>query len=182
VLLIVLAALWAAVLVPATLNSRTAAHDDRTINGFSTAMRTLSRRSATTSASDARRVLVPTLSVTDDRRKAQRERLRRRRLVLSRMCWTAVGTATLAVVLGGPWVPIHLVVDVGLVGVLVWLRRAAVADEAIARAERRAAAAERAQLEHEAYLAAREERIRQRGEIARLASAPRDTRRRAVGD
>lgn len=180
-LLIVLAALWAAVLIPATLNSRTAAHDDRTINGFSTAMRTLSRRSATATA-DSRRVLVPTLSVTDERRKARRERLRRRRLALTRVLWTAVGTATLAVLLGGPWLAIHLAVDALLVAVLVWLRRAALVEERAARAERRAAAAEREQLEREAYLAAREQRIRQRGEIAWLASAPRHTRQRAVGD
>jgi Flp pilus assembly protein TadB len=179
--LIVLAALWAAVLVPATLNSRTAAHDDRTINGFSTAMRTLSRRSATATA-DSRRVLVPTLSVTDDRRKARRERLRRRRVMLGRLLWTAVGTATLAVLLGGPWVPIHLLVDVALVGALVWLRRAAIEEDRVARLERRAAAAERERLEHDSYLAAREERMRQRGEMARLAAAPRENRRRAVGD
>ena len=180
-LLIVLAALWAAVLVPATLNSRTAAHDDRTINGFSTAMRTLSRRSAT-STSDARRVLVPTLSVTDERRKARRARLRRRRAVLMRLLWTSAISAGLAVLLGGPWLAIHLAVDVVLAGVVVWLRREAVRDERAQRAERRAAAEERERAEHEAYVAAREERIRQRGEIARLAATRPEPHRRAVGD
>ena len=68
-LLLFLAAAWVAVLIPATRSSRDAAYDGRSMQGFSTAMRVLSRR---TSSSEGRYVVMPAVD-------APGERLRRRR-------------------------------------------------------------------------------------------------------
>jgi hypothetical protein len=181
VLLVVLAALWAAVLVPATLGSRTAHHDDRTMSGFSTAMRTLSRRSAGTQ-SDSRRIVVPTAAVTDARRKVLAARRRRRRLLLSRLLWAGGITLGLAVVLGGPWLAVHAAVDLVLVGVIVFLRREALRTEAEQRAERRRLLAEREAAQHAAYLAAQARRRAEQQSVRELVRPVELPQRRAVND
>ena len=140
VLLIVLAGLWAAVLIPATLRSREHAHDGRTMDGFHTAMRTLSRRTTTTT--DSRRILLPPPSLTAVAPSAPS--VSRRRTVLLRVVWAVAGTLLAAVAFGGPllWVA-HVIADLGLVGVVGWLRRITLAEAQEARRIRRAMHLER---------------------------------------
>lgn len=137
-------------------------------------MRTLSRRPASTS--DARRILVPTASVTDERRRAKVTGRRRRRVLFARLLWLAGLTLVPAVLLGGAWIALHLLVDAGVVAAVVWLRRCAVREAAEARAERLARIAARDEAEREAYLRSR---ARERA-LAAARSAP--PVRRAVGD
>ena len=151
-----LAGLWAAVLIPATMRSRDHAHDGRTIEGFHTAMRTLSRRTPT----DSRRIVVPAPQVTSDAPDVPS--LARRRTVLIRALAASMGTFVLAVAAGGvTWLLLHVAADVALVGVVAWLRRAALAEAAYARQMRRARAADRSYREAaelEAYRASRAQR------------------------
>lgn len=164
-----LAGLWAAVLIPATMRSRDHAHDGRTIEGFHTAMRTLSRRTPT----DSRRIVVPAPRVTAAAPDVPS--LERRRTVLARVLAAVIVTFFLAVATGGVSWLLHVAADIALVGVVAWLRRAALAEAAYARQQRRARAADRTHREAaelEAYRASRAQR-RAYDEIAH---------RRAVND
>lgn len=151
-----LAGLWAAVLIPATMRSRDHAHDGRSIEGFHTAMRTLSRRTGP----DTRRIVVPAPHVTAEVPGVPS--LARRKTVFSRALATAIATFVLAVVTGGvSWV-LHLAADVALGGVVVWLRRAATAEAEHARRARRERQAERDHREAAelaAYRASRAQRL-----------------------
>ena len=134
-----LAGLWAAVLIPATLRSRDHAHDGRTMDGFHTAMRTLSRR---TTPTDSRRILVPPPSLTSDA--SSFPSVARRRSVFMRTAWATVGTLLLAVAFGGwPLWLLQVAADAALLGVVAWLRRISVAEAQEARRARRAMHAER---------------------------------------
>ena len=137
-LLIVLAGLWAAVLIPATLKSRDHAHDGRTMDGFHTAMRTLSRR---TTPTDARRILVPPPSFTAPVPSAPS--VARRRAVFLRAVWAVAGTLLLAVAFGGILWLGQLAADAALGGVVTWLRRISVVEAQEARRARREMHAER---------------------------------------
>ncbi|HVF19774.1 MAG TPA: hypothetical protein VNA14_05995 [Mycobacteriales bacterium] len=139
VLLIVLAGLWAAVLIPATLRSRDHAHDGRTMDGFHTAMRTLSRR---TTPTDSRRILIPPASLTSAA--VTFPGVARRRSVFLRAAWAAAGALLLAIAFGGwfLWL-LQIGTDLALVGVVGWLRRISVAEAQEARRVRRAMHAER---------------------------------------
>lgn len=143
-LLIVLAGLWAAVLIPATMRSRDHAHDGRTMDGFHTAMRTLSRRSA--SSTDSRRILLPSPQVTGAGPSGPS--LARRRTVFLRLLGAAVATLSAAALLGGPlWWSLHVAADAGVVAVLVWLRRTTIAEAEQARRSRQAMRAGRTRRE-----------------------------------
>ena len=138
-----LAGLWAAVLIPATLRSRDHAHDGRTMDGFHTAMRTLSRR---TTPTDSRRILVPPPSLTSAA--ASFPSVARRRSVFMRTAWAAAGTLLLAIAFGGwaLWL-LQVAADFAVVGVVGWLRRISVAEAQEARRVRRAMYAERVRRE-----------------------------------
>jgi hypothetical protein len=152
-----LVVLWAAVLIPATRSSRASGNERRSVDSFSTAMRTLSRRP--TASSPAQRViLVPTAHVTDDRRKAERARVRRRRRLVMGLVQLAGVSLIGAVVIGGAWVWGQLAADFLLGGVLVALRRSAIREAAHARSERRAAQRRREEELRAAYLARTRER------------------------
>ncbi|HVE64685.1 MAG TPA: hypothetical protein VNB94_12910 [Mycobacteriales bacterium] len=171
VLLIVLAGLWAAVLIPATMRSRDHAHDGRTMDGFSTAMRTLSRRPAATA--DSRRILVPTTSVTGPQ--SPGPSLARRRTVFLRLLGLTVVSFVLAMLFGGPlWWLVQLAANAGLLAVVVWLRRTALAEAEQARQVRLAVRADRMRREA-AQLAA----YRSRADRSAYLDL---THRRAVGD
>lgn len=170
VLLIVLAGLWAAVLIPATVRSRDHAHDGRTMEGFHTAMRTLSRRSP--SATDSRRILVPTSQMTGAG--SPRADVGRRRTVLLRLLLAAAVTLLLGVARGGVFWALHLLALAGVAATVVWLRRTAVAEAELARRERAALRVERDRREA-AELAA----YRSRAARATYAEVPH---RRAVND
>lgn len=172
VLLIVLAGLWAAVLIPATVRSRDHAHDGRTMDGFHTAMRTLSRRSPAAST-DSRRILLPSPQMTGA--PPSPPSLARRRAVFLRLLAAAAATLVLAIGLGGSlWWLLHLAVDAGLVGVVVWLRRTTIVEAEQARRLRQTMRAERARREA-AELAA----YRSRADRSTYIELPH---RRAVGD
>ncbi len=171
VLLIVLAGLWAAVLIPATVRSRDHAHDGRTMDGFHTAMRTLSRRPP--SSTDSRRILVPTPQVTGAAPSSPS--LARRRLVFLRVLGAAAASLAFAVALGGPlWWLVHLAADAGLVAVVVWLRRTSLVEAEQARRARATVRADRVRREA-AQLAA----YRSRANRYTYVELPQ---RRAVGD
>ncbi|HVE97795.1 MAG TPA: hypothetical protein VNA12_01290 [Mycobacteriales bacterium] len=127
-----LAGLWAAVLIPATMRSRDHAHDGRSIEGFHTAMRTLSRRTPP----DSRRIVVPAPHVTSDG--PALPSLARRRAALLRTSAIVLATFGYAVAAGGRSWLLHLAADAALVAVVMWLRRTALAEAAQARQQRRA--------------------------------------------
>ena len=174
-----LAVLWFIVIAWATRDTREAAHDGRSIDRSSNAMRVLSRREPAKAAAPAsahgRYIVVPTERVTNPARAAQKL-VDRRRAMLKRLT-IASGISFAGILLGGPWLVIHLVVDAILVGYVVFLRRAALRAAEIARRERRA------------MLARREAEHRARYEAAHTPDATVLTmpdrapeRRRAVGD
>ncbi len=134
-LLLVLAGLWAAVLIPATRGGRDAAYDGRSIQGFHTAMRVLSRR---TKPADGRYIMVPTPEVTGGPPIGGRRQQQRRRRMLIRLMWAAGLSLVAAVFLRGPWPVLHLVADGLLIGYAVRLRRLARVRTAVLRAARRA--------------------------------------------
>ncbi len=178
VLLIVLAALWAAVLIPATLRTRDTASEMRSIDGFHMAMRTLSRR---TMPVDGRYIMIPTPAVTDAPRRETRAQMAHRRTMLLRLFWAAGGSLVLVALFGGPWLWVHALADLALGGYVVWLRREAVRRTAELRQERRQEVRQREAEERErraAAIAARRQR-----EAVRAALAPVDepVRRRVVG-
>jgi hypothetical protein len=136
VLLLVLAGLWAAVLIPATRTSRDIVHDGRSMQGFSTAMRVLSRRAQPTYG---RYIMVPTADMTEVAPGGSPRQLVRRRRMLARLVAVALITLLAAVVLGGFWLPVHLAVDGLMVAYVVRLRRLALRRAEATRAARRAA-------------------------------------------
>jgi hypothetical protein len=156
-----LAVLWFTVIAWATRDNRDAAHDGRSIDRYSHAMRVLSRRApsrpARSGASVAGRyVLVPGTAVTGGREATARPALsaveRRRRTL--RQLVIASGVSFAGILLGGPWLVIHLLVDAGLVAYVVFLRRSALRSAEVARRERRAALALRESEHRAAYEAA----------------------------
>ena len=174
-----LAVLWFVVIAWATRDTREAAHDGRSMDRYSNAMRVLSRRepAKTTrpaTSSSGRYIVVPTARVTDPARSAQ-NLVERRRAMLRRLVM-ASGISFAGLLLGGPWIWIHLAVDALLVTYVVFLRRAALRAAEIARRERRAALARR-----EAEHRARYESEHAPGATV-LTMPERSERRRAVGD
>ena len=175
-----LAVLWFVVIAWATRDNRVAANDGRSIDRYSNAMRVLSRREPSRAASRTpgaagRYIVVPTPRVTDPARSAQRL-VERRRAMLRRLV-IASGISFAGLLLGGPWLWIHLLVDAVLVAYVVFLRRAALRAAEITHAARREAL-ERREAEHRArYEAAH-------APSATVLSMPdrAEERRRAVGD
>jgi hypothetical protein len=172
-----LAVLWFVVIAWATRDTREAANDGRSIDRYSNAMRVLSRREPTrpkSTPAHGRYIVVPTARVTDPVRSAQ-NLVARRRAMLRRLVITS-GISFAGLLLGGPWLYIHLAVDAILVAYVVFLRRAALRAAELARQQRRE------------VLAAREAEHRARYEAAHTPSATVLTmpepaeRRRAVGD
>jgi hypothetical protein len=139
-----LAVLWFTVIAWATRDNRDAAHDGRSIDRYSHAMRVLSRRAPSRPSRGAvsvpgRYILVPGAAVTGGREArpvvpaVERRRRTLRRLVIA----SAVSFA--GILLGGPWLVIHLLVDATLAGYVVFLRRSALRSAEVARRERREA-------------------------------------------
>ncbi|HEU0130708.1 MAG TPA: hypothetical protein VFQ85_06930 [Mycobacteriales bacterium] len=152
-LIVGLAVLWFTVIAWATRDGREAAHDGRSIDRYSHAMRVLSRRQPSRPAASGpgRYIVVPTARVTAP--KAALTAVERRRRTLRGLV-IASGISFAGLLLGGPWLWIHLAVDAGLVGYVVYLRRLALATAAAARAERRALLARREAEHRAAYEAA----------------------------
>ena len=173
-----LAVLWFVVIAWATRDSRDAANDGRSIDRYSHAMRVLSRREpsrARSNSAGGRYILVPTPRVTDPVRSA-RNLVARRRAMLRRLI-IASGISFAGLLLGGPWIWIHLTVDAILVMYVVFLRKAALRATEIAHRERRIAM-ERHEAEHRArYEAAHVPTAT----VVSLRERPEE-RRRAVGD
>jgi hypothetical protein len=173
-----LAVLWFTVIAWATRDGRDAAHDGRSIDKYSNAMRVLSRRNPARPAAGGaggRYIVVPGTRVTEPAAKARlTTQDRRRRMLRHLVIASAVSFAGL--LLGGPWVWIHLTIDAGLVAYVVFLRRATLAAGEAVRAQRRAALAAREAEHRAAYDAAH-------AATATVLSMPdRDERRRAVND
>lgn len=172
-----LAVLWFTVIAWATRDGRDAANDGRSIDKYSNAMRVLSRRSPSRPAAGqagGRYIVTPGTRVTDPAR-PRTTALDRRRAMLRRLV-IASGTSFAGLLLGGPWLWIHLTIDAGLVAYVVFLRRSTLAAAEAVRAQRRAALAEREAAHRAAYEAAHTA-------TATVLSMPeRDEHRRAVGD
>lgn len=174
-----LAVLWFVVIAWATRDTREAAHDGRSIDRYSNAMRVLSRREPPRAMSPGtaggRYIVMPTERVTNPARAAQ-NLVTRRRVMLRRLV-IASGISLTGLLLGGPWLWIHLAVDAVLVTYVVFLRRAALRAAEIARRERRVAM-ERREVEHCARYEATH------APSATVLTMPERTeeRRRAVGD
>jgi hypothetical protein len=172
-----LAVLWFMVIAWATRDGRDAANDGRSIDRYSHAMRVLSRRppSKPASSGPGRYIVVPTARVTNAAPKPPLNAVERRRRNLRHLV-IASGVSFAGILLGGPWLVIHLLIDAGLVAYVVFLRRAALRTAEVARRERRAA------------LALREAEHRAAYEAAHVASATvlpmpeRGDQRRAVND
>lgn len=146
-----LAVLWFVVIAWATRDTREAANDGRSIDRYSHAMRVLSRREPSkqrnVASAPGRYIVVPTQRVTDPARSAQ-NLVERRRVMLRRLV-IASGISFAGLLLGGPWIWIHLAVDAILVTYVVFLRRAALRAAVIAHEQRRIAL-ERREAEHRA--------------------------------
>ncbi len=144
-----LAVLWFTVIAWATRDGRDAANDGRSIDRYSHAMRVLSRRAPKASG---RYIVVPK-APEPVRPAAPRGVVARRRAVLRRLV-IASGVSFAGILLGGPWLVIHLLVDAALVGYVVVLRRIALRAAEQAHDERRAALARREAEHRAAYDAA----------------------------
>jgi len=175
-----LAVLWFVVIAWATRDTREAANDGRSIDRYSNAMRVLSRREPSRAKAAAgatgRYIVVPTPRVTDPARSAQ-NLVARRRVMLRRLV-IASGISFAGLLLGGPWLWIHLAMDALLVTYVVFLRRAALRAAEITHRQRRLAM-ERLEAEHRArYEAA------YAAPTATVLSMPErsEEHRRAVGD
>jgi hypothetical protein len=171
-----LAVLWFVVIAWATRDNREAAHDGRSIDRYSNAMRVLSRRQPAkpASSSNGRYIVVPGTRVTDPAHKAGTVLERRRRVLHGLL--TASGVSFAGMLLGGPWFVIHLVIDLALVTYVVFLRRTALREAERARRERLARLRQREAEHRAAYEAAHEP-------VATVFEMPeRVERRRAVGD
>lgn len=173
-----LAVLWFVVIAWATRDTRDHAHHGRSMDRYSNAMRVLSRREpakARTTTANGRYVLMPTPRVTDPERSA-RKLVDRRRAMLRRLV-VASGISFAGLLLGGPWIWIHLTVDAVLAGYVVFLRKAAIRANEIARRQRREALARR-----EAEHRARYEAEHAPGATVLTMPERLPERRRAVGD
>jgi hypothetical protein len=171
-----LAVLWFTVIAWATRDGREAASDGRSIDRYSHAMRVLSRRAPAKPAASGpgRYIVVPPAAVTAPEKRALNAVERRRRTL--RHLVIASGVSFAGLLLGGPWLVIHLTVDAVLVGYVVFLRRAALRTAEAARRERRAALAAREAAHRAAYEAAH-------APVATVLAMPeRNEQRRAVGD
>lgn len=172
-----LAVLWFMVIAWATRDGRDAANDGRSIDRYSHAMRVLSRRAPSRPAGSGpgRYIVVPTARVTAAAPKQQLNAVERRKRNLRHLV-IASGVSFAGILLGGPWLVIHLVIDAALVAYVVFLRRAALAAAETARRERRAALALREAEHRAAYEAAH-------AASATVLSMPeRGDQRRAVND
>lgn len=171
-----LAVLWFTVIAWATRDSREAAHDGRSIDRHSNAMRVLSRRPASRPPGVAGRyIVVPTTAVTDPLVKARASVVERRRRILRGLV-IASGLSFAGLLLGGPWLVIHLFMDALLVTYVVTLRRTTLREAERARRARRARLAAREAEHRAAYEAAH-------AATATVLSMPEHMeRRRAVGD
>jgi hypothetical protein len=170
-----LAVLWFTVIAWATRDNRDAANDGRSIDRYSHAMRVLSRRNParTTARGPGRYVVIPPEQAAAPR--AVPDVVERRKKMLRRLV-VASGVSFAGILLGGPWLVIHLLVDVALVSYVVFLRRLALRTAEAARRERRAALARREAEHRAAYEAAH-------APTATVLSMPEHVeRRRAVGD
>jgi hypothetical protein len=159
-----LAVLWFTVIAWATRDNRDAAHDGRSIDRYSHAMRVLSRRAPSRPSRPSRGsvsvpgryILVPGAAVTGGEARPARpamSALERRRRTLRHLV-IASGVSFAGILLGGPWLVIHLLIDAALVGYVVFLRRSALRTAEVARRERRAALALREAEHRAAYEAA----------------------------
>lgn len=172
-----LAVLWFTVIAWATRDGRDAANDGRSIDRYSHAMRVLSRRGPARPARSGtgRYVLMPPAAEPAPPSSADRPAktaVERRRIMLRRLL-IASGVTFAGILLGGPWLWIHLLVDATLVAYVVHLRRIATRAAEVARRERRAALARREAAHRAAYEAAH----------ASVVALPEPMeRRRAVGD
>jgi hypothetical protein len=140
-----LAVLWFMVIAWATKDGRDAANDGRSIDRHSHAMRVLSRRGAPARPAGVagRYIVVPTTAVTDPAAKQRNTVVERRRRILRGLVVTS-GLSFAGILLGGPWLVIHLLVDVLLVAYVVTLRRTTLrAAEAARRTRRRTRARRR---------------------------------------
>ncbi len=123
-LLLILAAIWAAVLLPPWLQNRRERRPNDSIVSFRSQMGTLQRTT-------------PTGGSLMNTRLSRREAKRRRRDILLTLACAASLTLVLAVLLGGPVIALHLFVDVLLVAYVALLVNAQ--QVAPARPQRRAA-------------------------------------------
>ena len=171
-----LAVLWFVVIAWATRDNRDAANELRSIDKYSNAMRVLSRRpqAKPASTSSGRYIVVPGTRVTDPGVRANAVVERRRKILHGLL--VASGISFAGILLGGPWLVIHLVVDTALVAYVVVLRRLALRTAERARSERLARLRQREAEHRAAYEAAHEP-------VATVFEMPeRVERRRAVGD
>lgn len=173
-----LAVLWFVVIAWATRDNREAAHDGRSIDRYSHAMRVLSRRQPAkpaTTSSGGRYIVVPGTRVTDPSHRTNAVLERRRKILHGLLVASGISFAGV-LGLGGPWFVIHLLVDAALIGYVVTLRRIALRTAEQARRERREALRRREAEHRAAYEAAHEP-------VATVFEMPeRATRKRAVGD
>jgi hypothetical protein len=107
-LLLILAAIWAAVLLPPWLQNRRERRPNDSIVSFRSQMGTLQRTA-------------PTGGSLMNTRMSRREAQRRRRDILLTLACAASLTLVLAVMLGGPVIALHLFVDVLLVAYVALL-------------------------------------------------------------
>jgi hypothetical protein len=108
VLLLILAAIWAAVLLPPWLQNRRERRPNDSIVSFKSQMGTLQRAT-------------PSGGSLLNARMTRREARRRRRDILVTLACAASLTLVLAVMLGGPVIALHLFVDVLLVAYVALL-------------------------------------------------------------
>jgi hypothetical protein len=111
VLLLILAAIWAAVLRPPWLQNRRERRPNDSIVSFRSQMGTLQRAT-------------PQGGLVPEFRMSRREAQRRRKDILLTLVCAASLTLVMAIMLGGPVIALHLFVDVLLVGYVLLLLNA----------------------------------------------------------
>ena len=169
-----LAVLWFTVIAWATRDGRDAANDGRSIDRYSNAMRVLSRRAPKAAPNRSGRYIVVPPRVTGAAERPVPTPVERRRRTLRRLV-IASGVSFAGLLLGGPWLVIHLLVDAALVGYVVFLRRSTLRAAEQVRAERRALLARREAELRAAYEAAH-------APVATVLDLPEHRERRAVND
>ncbi|MCA1822789.1 MAG: hypothetical protein ABR520_07430 [Mycobacteriales bacterium] len=153
-MVLVLVGLWLAVLIPMWLRNHDAAAEIRSVEGFSAAMRTLSRRTSGVCAA-GRYVVRPvrgglgaadvTVTGAAARRRSNVELLRRKQR-LAQLVAVAGLTFLLAIAVGGLLTWVHVAVDVALLGYVGWLRQQRLAElDRVRRARREALLAREAE-------------------------------------
>jgi hypothetical protein len=167
---------WAAYLLPLWFNRHDAASEMKSIQGFSTAMRTLSRR--TTTQVDGRYVMMPRPTGTPPAavhvtgagvRRAEVERLARRRQVMVGLLASLAFSLPVALLVGGRARLSPLVALAAVVVYAAVLRRDTVAENERRRMARRAALERRVEEERRAYV----ERTASAGRSPARTPAPR---------